>query len=162
MESKPFPNAAIEIEGRTYHVQKTQILTDCKLATTGELAPAYAKLGCHQLIRATILSPDKSLVATIGVFNFVDQTAATTAKAHTKTALTSYSPVPTAPNQTRAIRKSSRSSPIQSRLTYARSLSLSFNLGLDARRPSDDHVFLRKDTLISEGRDEEYVGCRPG
>ncbi|MBG6140111.1 hypothetical protein [Longispora fulva] len=86
-EVELFPAATVSIDGRAYAIQKTQSLTDCKLATTGDLGPAYTKGGCTQLVRATLFTPGKTFVATIGVLNFKDATAAASAKADTKTLL---------------------------------------------------------------------------
>ncbi|MEV6526445.1 hypothetical protein AB0M43_31365 [Longispora sp. NPDC051575] len=86
-EVELFPAATVAIDGRAYAIQKTQSLTDCKLATTGDLGTAYTKLGCTQLVRATLFSPGKTFVATIGVLNFRDAATATAAKADTKTLL---------------------------------------------------------------------------
>jgi hypothetical protein len=86
-EAELFPTTTITVEGRAYAIQKTQSLTDCRLAVTGELSSDYAQLGCNQIVRATVLSPDKAFIATVGVFNFPDQAAAISAKNNTKTAL---------------------------------------------------------------------------
>lgn len=68
-----FPNNSIVIDpakpDQVYKlIAKPQELTDCKSATKGELTKLLSSLGCSQVVRASMRSPDNYLV-TGGIFN---------------------------------------------------------------------------------------------
>lgn len=66
-----FPNDEIVINPSEppYAVLQTQETEDCAAAAAEELAELLNDLGCSQVVRATIRSPDEDYVITTGIFN---------------------------------------------------------------------------------------------
>jgi hypothetical protein len=62
-----------------YIVLKTQASSDCGLAATDELSTLLARVGCNQVVRATIKSPNGAYLITAGIFNLQDEAGATEA-----------------------------------------------------------------------------------
>ncbi len=73
-----FPAATLTPDpaGPAYQVVKSELVAGCKGAAVGDLANLLAAQGCTQVVRATLLSPDKAYVITAGLFNLRDQNAA--------------------------------------------------------------------------------------
>ncbi|WP_167667086.1 hypothetical protein [Micromonospora narathiwatensis] len=68
-------------DGRTaYQVLKTQASANCTVAATGEIGDLLARLGCNQVIRATLRSPDGDHLLTAGLFNLTDTASAQRAR----------------------------------------------------------------------------------
>jgi hypothetical protein len=59
-----------------YQVLKTQTSKDCSVAATDELGALLVQLGCTQVVRGTLRSPNPSYLLTAGVFNLRDEAAA--------------------------------------------------------------------------------------
>ncbi|MFI5832335.1 hypothetical protein ACIA5A_01490 [Micromonospora sp. NPDC051300] len=55
-----------------YRVLKTQTSANCALAATGEIADLLVRLGCNQVVRGTLRSPDGDHLLTAGLFNLTD------------------------------------------------------------------------------------------
>ncbi|MCZ7427247.1 hypothetical protein O7607_16045 [Micromonospora sp. WMMA1949] len=55
-----------------YRVLKTQASTKCQVAATGEIADLLVRLGCNQVVRGTLRSPDGDHLVTAGLFNLTD------------------------------------------------------------------------------------------
>ncbi|MDW3850253.1 hypothetical protein NMK34_26920 [Micromonospora sp. BRA006-A] len=55
-----------------YRVLKTQASTKCQVAATGEIADLLVRLGCNQVVRGTLRSPDGDHLITAGLFNLTD------------------------------------------------------------------------------------------
>lgn len=70
-----------------YKVVKSQAATDCGTAVTGTISTLLTSLGCTQVIRGTILSPDGAYVITAGVFNMPDAKSASKAHGSIKSAV---------------------------------------------------------------------------
>ncbi|MFF5174905.1 hypothetical protein ACFY3U_20035 [Micromonospora sp. NPDC000089] len=69
-----FPGSKLVIgpNRSAYPVLKTQAGRDCAVAATGEVAGLLVRLGCNQVVRATLRSPDDDYLATAGLFNLTD------------------------------------------------------------------------------------------
>jgi hypothetical protein len=78
-EAEVFPNPKIIAAANEppYQVLKTQTATDCKIAATDELAALLQRGGCAQVVRATLKSPNGAYLITAGIFNLIDEAAAT-------------------------------------------------------------------------------------
>ncbi|WP_428963532.1 hypothetical protein [Micromonospora fluostatini] len=63
-----------------YRVLKTQSSGSCATAATGEVADLLVRLGCSQVVRATLRSPDGTYLATAGLLNLPDLTNAERAR----------------------------------------------------------------------------------
>ncbi|MBM0260700.1 hypothetical protein JNW89_32655 [Micromonospora sp. 4G55] len=64
-------------DGRpAYDVLKTQSGGSCAVAATGEIADLLVRLGCSQVVRGTLRSPDGEHLATAGLFNLTDKASA--------------------------------------------------------------------------------------
>ncbi|MFG1677743.1 hypothetical protein [Micromonospora sp. NPDC049282] len=59
-----------------YRVLKTQTSANCAVAATGEIAALLARLGCNQVVRGTLRSPDGDHLLTAGLFNLTDLASA--------------------------------------------------------------------------------------
>ncbi|WP_233219655.1 hypothetical protein [Micromonospora sp. RP3T] len=59
-----------------YRVLKTQASTDCAVSATGEIADLLVRLGCNQVVRGTLRSPDGDHLLTAGLFNLTDLASA--------------------------------------------------------------------------------------
>ncbi|NJC70165.1 hypothetical protein HC031_10655 [Planosporangium thailandense] len=74
-EKELFPGQQVAIGGATYQVLKTQA-TDCATAATDDLATLLAGLGCSQVVRGTLKSPDSQFLITAGIVNLKDAASA--------------------------------------------------------------------------------------
>ncbi|MDG4804673.1 hypothetical protein [Micromonospora sp. WMMD980] len=59
-----------------YRVLKTQTSANCAVAATGEIADLLVRLGCNQVVRGTLRSPDGDHLLTAGLFNLTDLASA--------------------------------------------------------------------------------------
>ncbi|GAB3084538.1 hypothetical protein GCM10027186_50740 [Micromonospora schwarzwaldensis] len=73
-----FPGKQLVVtDGRpAYRVLKTQASADCAVAATGEIADLLVRLGCNQVVRGTLRSPDGDHLLTAGLFNLTDLASA--------------------------------------------------------------------------------------
>ncbi|WP_091608820.1 hypothetical protein [Micromonospora mirobrigensis] len=73
-----FPGRALVVaDGRpAYRVLKAQASNGCAVAATGEVADLLVRLGCNQVVRATLRSPDGDHLLTTGLFNLTDRASA--------------------------------------------------------------------------------------
>ncbi|MEH0984517.1 hypothetical protein [Micromonospora sp. CPCC 205556] len=55
-----------------YDVLRTQSSRNCAVAATGEIADLLDRLGCTQVVRGTLRSPDDEHLVTAGLFNLTD------------------------------------------------------------------------------------------
>ncbi|MEO3923660.1 hypothetical protein ABGB07_07340 [Micromonosporaceae bacterium B7E4] len=70
-----------------FKVLKTQSSDNCATAASGAVTEELAKAGCTQVVRATLMSPDDTLVMTAGIFNLETRAKALTAAAAIKKAV---------------------------------------------------------------------------
>ncbi|MGW4498435.1 hypothetical protein ACWENR_07430 [Micromonospora sp. NPDC004336] len=63
-----------------YRVLKTHSSASCAVAATGEVADLLVRLGCNQVVRATLRTPDGDLLVTTGLFNLTDRNSAERAR----------------------------------------------------------------------------------
>ncbi|WP_231605788.1 hypothetical protein [Micromonospora sp. HK10] len=63
-----------------YPVLKTHSSGSCGVAVTGEIADLLTWLGCNQVVRATLRSPDGDHLLTAGLFNLTDVASAQRAR----------------------------------------------------------------------------------
>ncbi|MFG1889848.1 hypothetical protein ACGFIR_18530 [Micromonospora sp. NPDC049051] len=63
-----------------YRVLKTQSSASCAVAATGEIADLLGRLGCTQVVRATLRTPDGDHLVTTGLFNLIDRANAERAR----------------------------------------------------------------------------------
>ncbi|MFU8851049.1 hypothetical protein ACNAW0_08705 [Micromonospora sp. SL1-18] len=77
-----FPGKGLAVsDGRpAYRVLKTQASANCGVAATGEVSDLLARLGCNQVVRATLRSPDGDHLLTAGLFNLTDAASAQRAR----------------------------------------------------------------------------------
>ncbi|WP_254909811.1 hypothetical protein [Micromonospora sp. NBS 11-29] len=59
-----------------YRVLKTQANANCAVAATGEIADLLVRLGCNQVVRGTLRSPDGDHLLTAGLLNLTDVASA--------------------------------------------------------------------------------------
>ncbi|MFC8848923.1 MULTISPECIES: hypothetical protein [unclassified Micromonospora] len=59
-----------------YEVLKSQSSGSCTVAASGEVADLLATLGCNQVVRASLRSPDGDHLLTAGLFNLTDKATA--------------------------------------------------------------------------------------
>jgi hypothetical protein len=85
-EQEVFPAQQITAGTATYRVLKTQA-TDCPSAATEDLAKLLGQLGCSQVVRGTLKSPDGQFLITAGIFNLKDEASANQAYDSIKPAL---------------------------------------------------------------------------
>ncbi|MFG1915706.1 hypothetical protein [Micromonospora sp. NPDC048898] len=64
----------------SYQVLKTQSSGSCAVAATGEVADLLALLGCNQVVRATLRTPNGDHLVTAGLFNLTDKVSAERAR----------------------------------------------------------------------------------
>ncbi|MET8118963.1 hypothetical protein [Micromonospora sp. NPDC005291] len=64
----------------SYQVLKTQSSGSCAVAATGEVADLLVRLGCNQVVRATLRTPDGDHLVTAGLFNLTDKVSAERAR----------------------------------------------------------------------------------
>jgi hypothetical protein len=74
-EQEVFPGQQIVAGSATYQVLKTQA-TDCQNAAADDLAKLLGDLGCSQVVRGTLKSPDAQFLITAGIFNLTDEASA--------------------------------------------------------------------------------------
>ncbi|MEV6374468.1 hypothetical protein [Micromonospora musae] len=68
-------------DGRTtYDVLKTQSSGSCAVAATDEIADLLVRLGCDQVVRGTLRTPDGEHLVTTGLFNLTDRASAERAR----------------------------------------------------------------------------------
>jgi hypothetical protein len=63
-----------------YQVLKTHSSASCAVAATGEVADLLVRLGCNQVVRATLRSPSGDHLVTTGLFNLTDKVSAERAR----------------------------------------------------------------------------------
>ncbi|MER7458079.1 hypothetical protein [Micromonospora sp. NPDC126480] len=63
-----------------YQVLKTHSSGSCAVAATGEVADLLVRLGCNQVIRATLRTADGDHLVTTGLFNLTDRASAERAR----------------------------------------------------------------------------------
>ncbi|MFG2057783.1 hypothetical protein ACGFI9_27540 [Micromonospora sp. NPDC048930] len=63
-----------------YEVLRTNSSGSCAVAATGEIADLLVRLGCNQVVRATLRSPDGQHLVTAGLFNLTDVASAQRAR----------------------------------------------------------------------------------
>ncbi|MEU8185794.1 hypothetical protein [Micromonospora carbonacea] len=73
-----FPGRQVTVDdgAEPYQVLKTQSSGSCALAASGEVADLLATLGCNQVVRASLRSPDGEHLLTAGLFNLTDKATA--------------------------------------------------------------------------------------
>ncbi|MFG1844148.1 hypothetical protein [Micromonospora carbonacea] len=73
-----FPGRQVTVDdgAEPYEVLKTQSSGSCALAASGEVADLLATLGCNQVVRASLRSPDGEHLLTAGLFNLTDKATA--------------------------------------------------------------------------------------
>lgn len=69
-----FPGKSVTVGdgAASYSVLKTQSSGSCAVAATGEVADLLVRLGCDQVVRGTLRSPDGAYLLTAGLFNLTD------------------------------------------------------------------------------------------
>ncbi|WP_200206289.1 hypothetical protein [Micromonospora coerulea] len=77
-----FPGKSVVVtDGQpAYQVLKTHSSGSCAIAATGEIADLLVRLGCNQVVRATLRSPDGDYLLTAGLFNLTDLASAQRAR----------------------------------------------------------------------------------
>jgi hypothetical protein len=77
-----FPGKELKLnEGQpAYQVLKTQSSGSCAVAATDEVADLLVRLGCNQVVRATLTTPDAGHLVTAGLFNLTDKVSAERAR----------------------------------------------------------------------------------
>ncbi|MDG4793997.1 hypothetical protein [Micromonospora sp. WMMD1082] len=77
-----FPASTLAIgDSQTgYEVLRTQSSASCAVAATGEVADLLVRLGCNQVVRATLRAPDGDHLVTAGLFNLADRSSAERAR----------------------------------------------------------------------------------
>ncbi|MEW2144739.1 hypothetical protein AB0869_18210 [Micromonospora vinacea] len=77
-----FPGKEVKLtDGQpSYQVLKTQSSGSCAVAATDEVADLLVRLGCNQVVRATLSTPDGNHLVTAGLFNLTDKVSAERAR----------------------------------------------------------------------------------
>ncbi|WP_433127346.1 hypothetical protein ACQPWW_30720 [Micromonospora sp. CA-240977] len=77
-----FPGKELKVTAGqpSYQVLKTQSSGSCAVAATGEVADLLTLLGCNQVVRATLRTPDGGHLVTAGLFNLTDKVSAERAR----------------------------------------------------------------------------------
>nr|WP_230415113.1 hypothetical protein [Micromonospora tarapacensis] len=77
-----FPDTTLVVgDGQTgYEVLRTHSSASCAVAATGEVADLLVRLGCNQVVRATLRTPDGDHLVTTGLFNLTDRSSAERAR----------------------------------------------------------------------------------
>ncbi|WP_244236781.1 hypothetical protein [Micromonospora violae] len=77
-----FPGKELKLtDGQpSYQVLKTQSSGSCAVAATDEVADLLVRLGCNQVVRATLSTPDGDHLVTTGLFNLTDKVSAERAR----------------------------------------------------------------------------------
>lgn len=68
----PGPQLMVDDGAPAYQVLRTQSSGACAVAASGEIADLLDRLGCDQVVRATLRSPDGQHLLTAGLFNLTD------------------------------------------------------------------------------------------
>ncbi|GHJ11875.1 hypothetical protein TPA0907_62420 [Micromonospora humidisoli] len=68
----PDKTLVVGVDRHEYQVLKTQSGANCAVAATGEIADLLVTLGCSQVVRATLRSPDGDHLLTAGLLNLTD------------------------------------------------------------------------------------------
>nr|MDT0661062.1 hypothetical protein [Micromonospora sp. DSM 115978] len=68
----PDPEIAIGAGEAPYRVLKTQSSRDCRTAAAGDLGKLLVRMGCDQVVRGTLRSPNGAYLVTAGIFNLAD------------------------------------------------------------------------------------------
>lgn len=63
-----------------YRVLRTNSSGSCAVAATAEMSDMLVRLGCNQVVRATLRTPDGEHLATAGLFNLTDRSSAERAR----------------------------------------------------------------------------------
>lgn len=79
VELFPGPQLKLKDVDQPYAVLNKQASNDCKVAATDELGNTFTSLGCNQVVRGTLKSPDGQYLITAGIFNFPDLNSASQA-----------------------------------------------------------------------------------
>ena len=89
-EQEVFPQAEITstVPGQAYPILKTQADIDCHVTARDDLGTTLVQLGCSQVVRATLRSPDEQYLITAGLFNLKDTASAEQAQAEVTKAIT--------------------------------------------------------------------------
>ncbi|SCL19856.1 hypothetical protein GA0070616_1839 [Micromonospora nigra] len=77
-----FPGDTLVVaDGRpAYRVLRTNSSGSCAVATTGEVSDLLVRLGCNQVVRATLRTSDGEHLVTAGLFNLTDRSSAERAR----------------------------------------------------------------------------------
>ncbi|ROT34188.1 hypothetical protein [Micromonospora sp. HM5-17] len=75
----PGKEIVVDADDAPYPILKTQASEDCALVADGEIRELLLSLGCSQFVRATVLSPPETFVATAGIVNLADAAGASSA-----------------------------------------------------------------------------------
>ncbi|MGC5028900.1 hypothetical protein [Micromonospora sp. DT229] len=77
-----FPSGTLTLgDGRhAYEVLRAQSSASCAVAATGEVSALLVRLGCNQVVRATLRSSDQEHLVTAGLFNLTDRSSAERAR----------------------------------------------------------------------------------
>ncbi|MEV4658226.1 hypothetical protein [Micromonospora sp. NPDC049301] len=77
-----FPGKELKVtDGQPgYQVLTTQSSGSCAVAATGEVADLLVRLGCNQVVRATLRAPRGDHLVTTGLFNLTDKVSAERAR----------------------------------------------------------------------------------
>ncbi|MGC1213670.1 MAG: hypothetical protein WA890_20690, partial [Micromonospora sp.] len=76
----PGTSVAAVVGQPAYPVLRTQSSGSCAVAASGEVADLLVRLGCNQVVRATLRTPDGSHLLTAGLFNLTDTASAERAR----------------------------------------------------------------------------------
>ncbi|NLU77060.1 hypothetical protein HCA58_01345 [Micromonospora sp. HNM0581] len=76
----PASTLALGDGGNGYEVLRTQSSDTCTVAATGEVSELLVRLGCNQVVRATLRTPDGDHLVTTGLFNLTDRSSAERAR----------------------------------------------------------------------------------
>ena len=74
-EQEVFPTPQITAGTSAYAMLKSQA-GDCPTSATDDLAALLGQVGCTQVVRATLKSPDGQFLVTAGIFNLKDKVGA--------------------------------------------------------------------------------------
>jgi hypothetical protein len=85
-EAEVFAGATVpgSLNEPPYTVLKTQASADCAVAATDQLGALMKQLGCSQVVRGTLKSPDGLYLITAGIFNLQQESGATQAHENIK------------------------------------------------------------------------------
>jgi hypothetical protein len=75
----PLPQVTVTGADGPYQVLKTAASADCKSGANGDLGAFLTGLGCNQVVRGILKSPEGQYLITAGIFNLKDAASATKA-----------------------------------------------------------------------------------